>query len=222
MVKLRKYGWLIKLISAALLLAIGFYLRLSNQGETIVNIFVGSAIILFAIVRLIPITKTEKDDIFKMVNTIEITVNFLVGVMLIVFAVIELDIGALFGYILGGILFARGAIHFYGISANLEDSDFATYISNILFIAIGTFIITTGDITASTLIWIILGISVLGGGYLVYDGGKGYKAYRYQKVNAKELKDVTLDDKKPTIEDPKPIIKEDIIEDEKRDRPSVN
>lgn len=230
MAKIRKYGWLIKIISAALLFAIALYLELGN-GEAIIVTFVGGVIVIFGLIRLIPITKTERNDIFKMINIIEITVNILVGILLIVMIMIDNPDVQLFakeklGYFLGGVLLIRGLIHSYGTSANLEKDDLPTYISTMVFIILGTYMIAVEEISATTIIHIIFGVAIVGGGYLVYDGGKGYKAYRMTKVNQKmvdESEKVKKEKvkKEKTVEDPKPVIQEEITEEE-RDRPTVN
>ena len=77
----------------------------------------------------------------------------------------------------------RGAVHFYGVSLGVEKSDIILYIFHIFALVVGSYIFFfDGGFTAGILIHIILAFSIAAGGFLIFDGYKGYNVYRRQKT----------------------------------------
>jgi len=179
----KKYGWAIKIIGAALLLALALFLEFGN-GEGIVIPFIGGSIILYSVVRLIPFVKTQKNDLIKTINIIEITVDIGIGLVLIIVEMFTTaTLGIWFGYLLGFYLMLRGIVHFYGVSLVAEKSDVVLFLFHISALIVGSYIFFfDGGFTAGILIHIILAFSIAAGGYLVFDGYKGYNVYRRQKT----------------------------------------
>ena len=56
---IKQYGWAIKIVGAALLIALALFLEFGN-GEGIVIPFIGGAIIIYSIIRLVPFVKHKK------------------------------------------------------------------------------------------------------------------------------------------------------------------
>jgi uncharacterized membrane protein HdeD (DUF308 family) len=178
---IKKYGFALKLMGAALLIGLALILEFGN-GEPIIVSIIGATIVIYAVVRLVPYVKTQKNDLVKTINIMEITVDVLIGIAMIVieFAV-EGGLGSALGYILGVYLILRGSVHFYGVSVGQEKSDIVLYFFHISALVVGGLVLLQGDIDAALIIHIILAFSIVVGGYLFYDGGKGYKVYRYEK-----------------------------------------
>ncbi len=175
------YGWALRLVSAALLFGLALFLHF-GPGEAIVVPFIGFVIILYSVIRLVPFIKTQRSDIIKTINIMEITLSVLVGVLFILITLFTTDgLGVFFGYLLGGILILRGAVHFYGVSEGGEKGDLVTFFFHIAALIVGTYIAMTGDFTPATLIFAILGLSVVAGGYLSFESYRGYKIYRERK-----------------------------------------
>lgn len=178
---IKQYGWTVKIIGAALLITLAAVLHFTG-GQDIIVTFIGSVIIIYAVIRLVPFVKTQNNDLIKTINIIEITIDVGIGIVLIVISSFtEIDLNEFFGYLLGVFFVLRGGVHFYGISEGAEKSDLPMYIFHILALVVGSFIFTSGT-TPEELTLFILFFSILAGGYFSYDGYKGYKVYRYQKT----------------------------------------
>ncbi|MCD6482205.1 MAG: hypothetical protein J7K80_00520 [Candidatus Izimaplasma sp.] len=213
----KKYGWILKLIGAALMIGLAVFMGVKPLvAEGIVIPFIGAAIIIYSVIRLVPFVKTQKNDLIKTMNIMEITIDIALGLAMILITLLTLaGLGNAFGYLLGGFFILRGSIHFYSVSTGAEKSDLPLYLFHILALVIGSYIFTSGNFTPAVLVWIILFFSVVAGGYLSYDGYKGYKVYRYQKTL--EMPDVSVDeeailDKKvPIIEEEEEHIQDQVV-----------
>lgn len=179
---IKQYGWVLQIIGAALLIGLAIFLELSDSGGDIVVIFIGSLIILSSGIRLVPYVKSQKSDLVKTINIIEITVDVLLGIALITIQLaIEKDMGSIFGILIGIYLIGRGSVHFFGVSEKKEKSDLPLYFFHIAAIIVGTIVFMWEAFDVVLLIHIILFFSVVTGGYFIYGGYKGYRSYRYQK-----------------------------------------
>lgn len=206
----KRYGWALKILGAALLIGLAAFLYFGTTGEQIVITFVGSAIIIYSLVRLVPYVKTQGSDLIKTINIMEITIDVMIGIFLIIYYLIfEEDMGGIFGYLFGPFLIIRGAVHFYGVSEGKEKSDLPLYFFHTGALIVGTYIVFyPGGFEAAILLMVILIFSVIVGGFLVYDGGKGYKIYRYEKAVYQQ--EVTGDSQ--TVEKELPVIDEPEVE----------
>ncbi len=179
---IKMYAWVLKIVGAALLIGLALYLKFGN-GEEIVVPFIGAIIVISSVIRLIPFIKTQKSDLIKTVNIIEITVDVGLGLTLIlVTLLVDSGLGNLFGYLLGLYLMIRGAVHFFSVSSSHEKSDYILYIYHVAALIVGSYVFFSGDFVPAVLINIILIFSIVAGGYLTYDGFKGYNSYRHQKT----------------------------------------
>ncbi len=179
---IKQYGWVLQIIGAALLIGLAIFLEFKN-GEGIVVPFIGAVIIISAGVRLVPFVKTQKSDLIKTINIIEITIDVAIGLALILVTLfVDGGLGNLFGYLIGVYLMLRGAVHFFGVSEFKEHSDIPLYIFHVAALIVGSYVFFSGDFSPAILIHIILFFSVVAGGYLTYTGYKGYRSYRYQKT----------------------------------------
>lgn len=208
----KRYGWALKILGAALLIGLAAFLYFGETGEQIVITFVGSAIIIYSVIRLVPFVKTQGSDLIKTINIMEITIDVMIGIFLIIYFLIFPEsegMGSVFGYLFGPFLILRGAVHFYGVSAGKERSDHALYFFHIGALVVGSFILFfDGGFEASILLLVIAIFSSGVGVFLIYDGGKGYKIYRYEKAVYQQK--VTSDE--TSVEKELPVIEEPEIE----------
>jgi len=209
---IKNYGWAIKLVGAALLVGLSIFLKI-KQDSGIVEGFIGSVMIIYSMVRLVPFVKTQKSDLIKTINIIEITVGVMMGLVLIIFPLtLDKPIDGLFSYILGSYLIIRGSVHFYSVSHGDEKSDLPLYLFHIAALIVGTYIFTTwGDFTPAVIINVILIFSIGSAAYLSYDGFNGYRQYRYQKQL--HMPKEVADTKDKTVEKELPVTEEEPAQD---------
>ena len=192
----KMYGWLLKVTGAALILGLAIFLEISKDGEDIVSIFIGFAIVMYSIIRLVPFVKTQKSDLIKTINIIEITIDFALGLALILIPLVLTEgfgDSSLFGYFLGTYLLLRGIVHFYSVSSHHEKNDLPMFIFHIGAIMVGTILFYETAFDLAILIHLILVLSLASGGYLGYDGYNGYNSYRRQKTLTMPAKDEVVD-----------------------------
>jgi len=205
---IRKYGFVLKILGAALLVGLAIVLELKrDQAEDIVIAIIGAIIILYAVIRLVPFVKTQGSDLVKTINIMEITIDVLLGAaMIIIQFTVESGLGNALGYMLGAYLILRGSVHFFGVSEGKERSDLVLYFFHIACLVVGGVVLVSGDIDAVLIIHIILGFSVVVGGFLIYDGGKGYKVYRYEKA----VYDQQITSDSQTVEKELPTVNDEV------------
>ena len=212
---IKNYGWVLQIIGAALLIGLSLYLEFAN-GEEIVVPFIGALIILSAGIRLVPFVKSQKNDLVKTINIMEITIDVALGLALIIIQIwTDIEFGIVFGYLIGVYLMLRGSVHFFGISLHKEVSDLPLYFFHVAALIAGSYVFFSGDFTPAILIHLILAFSVISGGYLTYTGYKGYRAYRYQKTLYMPDADSAADNKTvekrvPTTDAPEKEISEPV------------
>ena len=204
---IKKYGFVLKLLGAALLVGLAIVLEVKrDEAQDIVIAIIGAVIIIYAIVRLVPYVKTQGSDLVKTINIMEITIDVLLGAaMIIIQFAVEGGLGKALGYMLGAYLILRGAVHFFGVSEGKEKSDLVLYFFHVACLAVGGVVLVSGNIDAFLIIHVILGFSVVVGGFLIYDGGKGYKVYRYEKA----LYDTQIKQDSPSVEKELPVTEDE-------------
>jgi len=203
------YGWLIKWILAAVLLSGGILMKLYEV--KVVYATTGIAIVLFSLLRVVPLMKTLKKEVLRTINLIEIIFDTIMGGVMIyvVFSGNSDDafwIG-IYGYLLAIFFYARGIIYMLSLYYFQEKSEPLKFWFHIVCLTLGPaiFVLTVmGVDIISTLGWIVLFISIGGGIYLGYDGYGGYQKYRETSKSINERKS---NQKQPTPEKelPKPI-----------------
>ncbi len=174
------YNWVFKLIGAVLLIGLALVLYF---GETrgLIEAFVGLLIGGYALMRVIPFLKTQKSGVLRTINIIEIIAHLAIaGLFILVGLTRDGGLGALFGYLLGGVLVGRGMIHFYGVSSGHEKGDHPTYFFHIAALVIGTIVLISGyDVESIIVLMLILSIGA--SLYLGFDAYGGYGQYRRRK-----------------------------------------
>jgi len=180
MTAVHMYSWFVKLVGAALLFGLAITLIIVDATQ-LIEAFVGLVIAIYAMVRLVPFIQTQRSDLIKTINIVEILLNILVAIVFIGAAfTMEESLGALFGYMLAGVLIARGMIHFYGISYGAEKGDHLSYFFHIATLIIGAIIVARG-FAATDLLYLLVFLAFLAGGYYTFDGFSGYSRFRRHK-----------------------------------------
>lgn len=214
------YGWLVKFIGAALLIAFGLVVKFVQGSEDFITILAGFIIVIAALFRVVPLMKTLHRELLRTINLIEIIANVIVGGFFLYWGFSgQNSLGNLFGYLIGAILYARGLIFFVSTVLLGEKTEQAKFWFHMAVLTLAVFMITRGNISPETFAWLILFVSVGIGAYLAFDGGGGYKRYRYEVAQRKATEDVKI---KPVVESPTVEKKEEVpLEEPKKDQPTI-
>ena len=206
------YGWLIKFILAAILIAAGILMKIYEV--EVVYASTGIGIVMFSLLRVVPLMKTLKKEVLRTVNLIEIIFDTIMGGLMIYIAFSGNANDpfwiTVYGYLLAVFFYARALIYFISLYYMGEKSEANKFWFHIVCMTMGPviFVLTLmkQDII-TTLGWMVLFISVAGGAYLGYDGYGGYRKYR---ESSKALNEETSKTKKTIIEKelPRPIAEE--------------
>jgi len=211
------YGWLIKWILAAILIAAGILIKIYDV--QVVYATTGIAIVIFSLLRIVPLMKTLKKEVLRTINLIEVIFDTIMGGLMIyvVFSGKSTDafwIG-LYGYLIAVFFYARGFIYFTSLYFFGEKTEPMKFWFHLVCITLGSVLAVLAIMNVNimhTLGWIVLFIAVAGGAYLGYDGFGGYQKYREsskalneEKRRQEAEKQVILDKpaEQPNVEEPK-------------------
>lgn len=212
------YGWLIKWILAAILIAAGILIKIYDV--EVVYASTGIAIVLFSLLRVVPLMKTLKKEVLRTLNLIEIIFDTIMGGLMIwvVFSGLSTTQpwNTLYGYLLSVFFYVRGFIYFVSMYFFGEKTEAPKFWFHLVALSIGSFLLGltlmgSADDIIATLGWVVLFIAVAGGGYLGYDGYGGFRKYREQakalnEEKRKQTETQPIVDKpieQPKVEEPK-------------------
>ena len=224
---LKKYVWVVEWIATALLIVLGI---IAVVEKTILLYTFGILFIILGLFRIIPLLKTTSSKLVKWLLFGETLVDILSGGVLLFLAIKNSETGNYVGYIIGGVLYLRGFIHFLSTSLKDEPSNLVNFFFHIVLITIGTIVITKGGFDKVLLAWLFLIVIAICALILAIKGYRDYSNYRnnlsceskLKKLDGEVSKDKSKKDKKtddmeaPTSDE----IKINIIPDD--DKPSVD
>lgn len=182
------YGWLLKFILAAVLIAVGIYMVVS---EDIVYIITGIAMVIFSLFRVYPLLKSLNREVLRTINLIEILISIVLGAIMIYAGftqkdangVLEAPWDGLYRWFLAFFLYVRGLVFFVSTTFFDERTEIPKFIFHILALSLGAAFVVLKDFDAQVLGWLFFIISIGGAGYLSFDGYGGYRKYReYSKT----------------------------------------
>ncbi len=213
------YGWLLKLILAALLLGVGIYMAFADQ---VVYAITGIAIIIFSLIRVVPLIKSLNKEVLRTLNLIEIIFDVLVGGIITYIAFSRGDNLAnepiwagVYRYALVFFFYARGLVYFNSVVFLGEKTEVPKFWFHIGALTLGAVIAVLPNFDYELVGIFFLIIALLGAIYLGVDGYGGYKKYREFQLELNEGKS-----KEKPVEREKE--KQPAIEEPKDDRPYVN
>jgi signal transduction histidine kinase len=215
----KKYLWLFEFFGVAIILAVGIFAFVK---EEVFLYIAGFALIVFGLFRIYPLVKTTKDQVLKIIFTIEIAFNIIAGIFLVLEGGKENYNQNLMRYLVGSVLYIRGAIYFFATVIRKEATDYAQFITHLIFITLGLIIMATKFFTIDNLAWVVLIIAIISALFIGASGYRNYKNFRYEGLAREETKKI----KKPkveknVIEDPKPA-KDNVIIPEEEKREELN
>lgn len=174
------YGWVLKFVLAAILLAVGIYMIFAKE---VVYLITGVAIVVFSLLRVIPLMKTLNREVLRTMNLIEILVDLVIGGLLIyVVASDKLETSRtwelVYRYSLAFFFYARALVFFNSVAFFGEKTEIPKFWAHIASITFGSILIVWENFSHETVALVIMIIAFLGAVYLGYDGFGGYKNYR--------------------------------------------
>ncbi len=217
------YGWLLKLILAALLLGVGIYMAFADQ---VVYAITGIAIIIFSLIRVIPLLKSLNKEVLRTLNLIEIIFDVLIGALITYIAFSRGDNldnepiwAGVYRYSLVFFFYARGLVFFNSVVFLGEKTEVPKFWFHITSLTLGAVIAVLPNFDYNLVGIFFLIIALIGSVYLGYDGFGGYKKYRQFQLELNEGKSKKVEE--PIVDKPKkqPVIEEPVEEDK---RPYVN
>jgi uncharacterized membrane protein HdeD (DUF308 family) len=213
----KKYLWLFEFLGVAIILAVGIFAFVK---EGVFLYISGLALIIFGLLRIIPLVKTTKDNLLKIIYSVEVAFNVIAGVLLIVEGGKDDYSESLMRYLVGAVFYLRGVLYFFGTVIRKEPTDYPKFVTHIVLITLGPIIIVTNLFTAEKPARVVLIIAVISAIFIALSGVKNYKNYRYEMLAKEETKRIKKQEPvaEDKIEDPQPAKEEIIIpEEEKQD-----
>lgn len=211
------YGWVVKWILAAILIVAGILMKIYDT--QVVYATTGFAVVIFSILRVVPLMKTLNKEVLRTINLIEIIFDVIIGGLMIYVGITgksnDAFWGNMYGYMLSFFLISRGLIYFISMYYFDEKSESSKFWAHLIFVAIGPVVFTLtllGKDLLDTLAWALLAFAIGGAVYLGYDGYGGYRKYR---ETSKKLNTETKPTKEAPVEKgvPQPVIEEEKQED---------
>lgn len=145
----KKYLFVFEWVGAAILIGVGIFTVLDSS---ILNVFVGLILLVFGLLRFLPLLKTTPDRVLKIMYACEILINIGAGVFLVIEGGKDTsNLNEWFGYIIGGVLMLRGFVHFFATSLRKEPNDYIKFFAHIGLFVVGNFIVARGGFSSQTL-----------------------------------------------------------------------
>ncbi|MDT8336856.1 MAG: hypothetical protein RQ856_03395 [Candidatus Izemoplasmatales bacterium] len=198
------YGWALKWVLAAVLIAAGIYMVVD---QAVVYIITGISIVVFSLFRVYPLLKSLNKEALRTINLIEILIALVLGVIMIYAGFAQRDPNVegallapwngLYRWFLAFFLYVRGLVFFVSTSFFEEKTEVPKFIFHIVAISLGAIFVVWDNFSAQVFGWIFFIISIGGAAYLGFDGYGGYRKYReYSKsINQPKEKEKFKDTK---------------------------
>lgn len=190
---LKKYSWIIEIVSAALLLTMGLVIYFN---EKVMLYLIGTVFVFMGVLRLLPLLKTTNDKLMKWLLFIESVLEVVFGAFIFYKGLQGEAIGVLFGYIVGGLFYLRGFVHFLATSLRGEPSTILGFIFHIALLTCGTVMIASGNINSKYMTYAVLVIMLICIIFLLSKGFKDYKNYRGLVVSNQITKKIKVKEEK--------------------------
>jgi signal transduction histidine kinase len=215
----KKYLFVFEFIAVAILLAVGIYLVVDPQ---VFLYIVGLALIIFGLYRVIPLVKTTKDNMMKLILTGEVIINVIAGVLLVLEGAKDDYNKDLLRWVVGAVFYLRGFLYFFGTVIRKESTDYTRFFVHIGIFTLGTGILFNNFLDETVMAWIVLVLCILASIFISISGIGHYKNYRYEQLAKDETKkalekqkEKELEEKIP-LKDPKPTSDDVIIPEEEQ------
>lgn len=195
---LKKYKWLYLWVVGAALAVFSIVMFINPEfGNSVVFYLSGALLIIFVIIRFVPLIKTTREKWAIAVNAIEMFVNFVVGILMIVLTANAEDtkfIYLLYPFLLGLILYARGLIYLVEVVFLNTKVERAKFVLSIILLTAGSVVIGRFDnFSVDSMRLILLLAFALCSVISIVGGITNYNNYRKLYVKPTKKKENTLE-----------------------------
>ena len=209
---LKKYRWLYLWIASAALLTFTVILFLSSTfRESFVFYVTGAILVIFVIIRFIPLVKTSRENMALALNVIEMLVDMIVGILMIILTAKLQDkklLDTLYPFLIGGVIYARALVYFVEISFLKTKPEKLKFFIHIALLTVGSVIMARFDNFNPNSLGFVIGVFfALSGIFTLTDGIINYNNYR--KLYVKVKKEVKKEEIKPLQIENSLVIEED-------------
>lgn len=209
---LKKYRWLYLWIASAALLTFAVILFLSSTfRESFVFYVTGAILVIFVIIRFIPLVKTSRENMALALNVIEMLVDMIVGILMIILTAKLQDkklLDTLYPFLIGGVIYARALVYFVEISFLKTKPEKLKFFIHIALLTVGSVIMARFDNFNPNSLGFVIGVFfALSGIFTLTDGIINYNNYR--KLYVKVKKEVKKEEIKPLQIENSLVIEED-------------
>ena len=209
---LKKYRWLYLWIASAALLTFTVILFLSSTfRESFVFYVTGAILVIFVIIRFIPLVKTSRENMALALNVIEMLVEMIVGILMIILTAKLQDkklLDTLYPFLIGGVIYARALVYFVEISFLKTKPEKLKFFIHIALLTVGSVIMARFDNFNPNSLGFVIGVFfALSGIFTLTDGIINYNNYR--KLYVKVKKEVKKEEIKPLQIENSLVIEED-------------
>ncbi len=180
--------------ACALLVVMGIWIIVDTYvgdntlGPRLVMGFTGFVICVFAVIRVVPLVRTQKSTNSKMVILTEIILDIVVGAFLF-YGAFSIEAGKesaisdfcnkYYNYLVGGVLYLKGVFYFITTSLLNEVTNKKEFWLHVLIMSIGVIICSFKNLNAGALGLFIAIISLLSG--VAAGGAAGGSYFKYRK-----------------------------------------
>ncbi|MDY0138361.1 MAG: hypothetical protein RBR50_01565, partial [Candidatus Izemoplasmatales bacterium] len=152
------YGWALKFVLAAILVAVGIFMVVS---EDVVYIITGMAIVIFSLFRVYPLLKSLDREVLRTINLIEILVSVVLGAIMIYAGFTQKNASGellspwneLYRWFLAFFLYIRGLVFFVSTTFFEEKTEIPKFIFHIVAISLGAIFVVWKDFDPKILGW---------------------------------------------------------------------
>lgn len=188
--------WLF-LIACALLIVVGLWIIFDKTMGTKISLgFTGVAILLFGLIRIVPLIRSVKSTKAKWVSLLEILIDLLIGGAVFTVAILfekngesalTKFVNTNYKYILGIVFYLKAVFYFINTSLLKEETSKFEFWVHILVISVACLIFAL-NFDATKLGYVIAALCLLCALFLGYESGSNYFNYRKQNPKLKEKK----------------------------------
>lgn len=217
-----KYRWLYLWIVAVAAIVFGLLMLILKEfGQSVIYVITGFALLIFVIIRFVPLIKTINNRWALVINVAELLIDLTVAIVTLIFVFKGnvSDIVKFYPFLLGGVLYLRGFVYLVEVIFFKTEAKVSKFFIHLLLLTVGTVIIARfDDYTIDALRWLFGLAFTLGGVAATIDGTNSFGKYRKIYQTNKKIKEDKKEKEEGII---LPSTENDTVIDDKKDVPVI-